>query len=325
MRLRWGLLSTASINDVILQSCRDSAATEFVAVASRSLEKARAYAQARGIPRAWGSYEDLLADSDVDAVYVSLPNGLHMQWSLAALGAGKHVFCEKPLTRNAAEIVEVYEAAQRAGRVFGEAFMYRHHPQTDLIRNIAASGELGEMRFILSSHSFTMPPEEYGSRLGVKLDAGSLMDLGCYQIGMSRLLAGEPEKVYGEQILHDTGVDMRFAGTMRFPSGVIAQFDCAMDAPLRNSLEIVGTDGTLVVTEPWHCRDGAVRLRRAEETREIEVPSGDPYRLEFEVFARAVAGKHVAAFDRDEAVAQARAIMAFYESAASGHAVTVAR
>jgi D-xylose 1-dehydrogenase (NADP+, D-xylono-1,5-lactone-forming) len=326
MRLRWGLLSTASINDLILESCRDSRAVEVAAVASRQLERAQTYASARGIPRAFGSYEALLADPDVDAIYVSLPNGLHTEWSQAALAAGKHVLCEKPLTRHADEIEATYGIAEHAGRVFGEAFMYRHHPQTELIREVVASGRLGTPRFVLSSHSFLMPPEEYARRLPAELDAGALMDLGCYQIGMSRLLAGgEPEEVFGMQVVHETGVDMRFAATLRFGGGLIAQFDCAMDVPLRNALEVVGAEATLTVSDPWHCRGGTIALRReGGAVEQLAVPVGDAYRLEFEAFARAVAGERVAAFDRAEAIAQARAITALYGSAQLGTVTALA-
>jgi xylose dehydrogenase (NAD/NADP) len=325
VRLRWGLLSTATINDWILESCRDSPAVEVDAVASRDLQRARSYASARGIPRAFGSYEELLADPQLDAIYVSLPNGMHTEWSQAALEAGKHVLCEKPLTRHADEIEATFDLAERVGRVFGEAFMYRHHPQTDLIRDVVASGRLGEPRMILSSHSFPMPPEEYGRRLPAALDAGALMDLGCYQIGMSRLLAGgEPEEAFGMQALHETGVDMRFAGTLRFAGDLLALFDCAMDAPLRNALEVVGTEATLAVSDPWHCRGGTVALRReGEPVEQLDVPVGDAYRLEFEAFARAVAGERVPAFDRAEAVAQAHVIAALYASAQSGRSVAV--
>ncbi|HEV7943080.1 MAG TPA: Gfo/Idh/MocA family oxidoreductase [Solirubrobacteraceae bacterium] len=323
MKLRWGLLSTASINDVILKSCGDCAATEFVAVASRELERARTYAQARGIARAWGSYRELLEDPTVDAVYVSVPNGLHMQWVMAALAAGKHVLCEKPLSRHEAEIAAAYEVAERANLVFGEAFMYRHHPQTDLIVDLVASGAVGELRTLLSTHTWRMPLSEYGQRLPAELDAGSLMDNGSYQVGMSRLLAGNPVSVSGAQVLHATGVDMRFAGTLRFRHDVIAQFDCGMDLPWRNRLEIVGADASLILDDPWHCRAATVRLRDGEDMREIPVPPGDPYRLEFEAFARAVDGEHVAAFDKLDALAQARVITALYESAELGRDVSL--
>jgi D-xylose 1-dehydrogenase (NADP+, D-xylono-1,5-lactone-forming) len=324
LKLRWGILSTASINSVILRACKDSPACEFVAVASRNLARARRYALENGISRAYGSYQDLLTDTHVDAVYVSLPNGLHMEWCIAALNAGKHVLCEKPLTRHADQVSAAYEAAERAGVVFAEAFMYRHHPQTDLICEIVRSGQLGRLAMICSSHSFPMPPAEYDQRLPAALDAGSLMDLGCYQIGIARLLAGEPESVYGEQVLHDTGVDMRFAGTMHFPDGVLAQFDCAMDLPLRNTLTVVGTSAALFVTDPWHCRGGPMYIYRGEQTQQITPPAGDPYRLELEAFARAVAGETISAFARDEALMQARLLEAFYESAASGRRVTLA-
>ena len=321
MRLRWGLLSTASINDTILKSCSDCAQAEFVAVASRSLERARTYAQIRGIPRAWGSYKELVDDPDVDAVYVSLPNGLHMQWVMAALAAGKHVLCEKPLTRHEAEIARAYEAAEGGGLVFGEGFMYRHHPQTTLVLDLVSSGAVGELRTLLSSHTWRMPLSEYGQRLPAELDAGSLMDNGSYQVGMSRLLAGDPVSVYGEQVLHDTGVDMRFAGILRFRRNVVAQFDCGMDLPWRNRLEIVGADAALILTDPWHCRATTVELRSGDDSREIPVPPGDPYRLEFEAFASAVDGEHIAAFDKSDALAQARMITALYESAGAGRAV----
>jgi xylose dehydrogenase (NAD/NADP) len=321
--LRWGLLSTADINDVILRSARSAPCVEIIAVASREARRAEAYAKARAIPRAYGSYEELLADAEVDAVYVSLPNALHIEWSMAALEAGKHVFCEKPLSRDPGQVARAYAAARRRGLVFAEAFMYRHHPQTERLREIVASGELGELRTIISSHSFPMPVAEYARRLPPELDAGSLMDLGCYQLGIASLLAGPPLEVSGAQVLHEGSVDMRFAAVLTHPGGVLSHFDCAMDEPLRNHLEVVGTEASLRLFDPWHCRVSSFELLGPEGARQVPFDPGDPYRLEFEAFAAAVSGERIEAFGEAEALAQARGLRALYESARRGTAVSV--
>ena len=177
--LRWGLLSTANINVEIIAGAAETDAAEIVAVASRDAERARRYAEERGIPTAHGSYEALLADDSVDAVYVSLPNGLHHEWTMKALAAGKHVLCEKPYSRRPAEVEEAFAAAAAAGLVLMEAFMYRHHPQTREIERIVKDGEIGRVVFVAAT--FTFPLTDLTNvRALPELDGGALMDVGCY-------------------------------------------------------------------------------------------------------------------------------------------------
>jgi len=319
--VRFGLLSTARINQAILGGASGSARVEVVAVASRDAGRASSYAAEHGIGRAHGSYEALLEDDEVDAVYVSLPNSLHVEWSIRALEAGKHVLCEKPLTRRPAEAEEAFDAAEAADRFLMEAFMYRHHPQTLRLRELVDDGTIGELRLVRSAFSFPLT-DLANVRMRPELDGGALMDVGCYCVSASRLLAGEPERVTGEQVLAGTGVDVRFAGTMRFAGDVVAHFDCGFDLPGRNVVEAVGSDGSLVVRDPWHAREPGLELRRGEEVVRIGVPDADRYQLQLENFADSIRGTASPLLGREDAVAQARALEALYRAADEGIAVS---
>ncbi len=320
--VKWGVLSTARINRLVLPPAHASAKVELLAVASRDAAHAEAYAREWGIERAYGSYEALLADPDVEAVYVPLPNLLHREWAIRALEAGKHVLCEKPLARRAADAEAAFDAAERAGRYLMEAFMYRHNPQTRRLQELVDGAAIGELRVIRSTFSFPLANSE-DVRMQVALEGGSLMDVGCYCVSGSRLLAGEPERVYGEQVASPTGVDLRFHGTMRFPGGVVAQFDSAFDLPPRDELEVVGSEGSLFLDDPWHCRTPVLELRREDRVETIEVEQVDSYGLELENLSDAIRGVAAPLLGRDDAVAQARAIEALYRSAETGGPVGV--
>ena len=251
---------------------------------SRSVARAEAYAREHGIPRAHGCYEELLADPEVEAVYVSLPNGMHVEWTLRALDAGKHVLCEKPLTPRAEEAERCFDAAERAGVVLSEAFMWRHHPQTRRLEDLLASGAIGEVRLLRASFSF--PLDRAGDPLvDPELEGGALMDVGCYCVSGIRLLAGEPERVEGEAVAGESGVDLRFAGILRLPGDVLATFDCGFDLPGRHDLAVVGSEGTLLLGDPWHGRQPGIELRRDEPTSADRrrpgrsLPPGDRRRL----------------------------------------------
>jgi D-xylose 1-dehydrogenase (NADP+, D-xylono-1,5-lactone-forming) len=313
--LRLGLLSTANINRMILAAARESEDVDVVAVASRDAERASAYAREHGIERALGSYEALLDDPDVDAVYVSLPNSLHVEWSIRALEAGKHVLCEKPLARTAAEAERVFDAAERTGRVLAEAFMYRHHPQTRTVAALVADGAIGDLRALRAWFSFPLADAE-NVRLQPELDGGSLMDVGCYCVSGMRLLAGEPERVAAEQVVAPTGVDITFAATMRFAGDVVGTFHSSMALPKSQGLEAFGSDATLVVEAPWRVDFGGdVLLVRDGEVEEVPVPQADAYRAELDDFAAAVAGERSPLLGRADAVGQASAIQALYAAA----------
>ena len=316
-RLRWGVLSTARIGRKVIPGIAAAPNCEVVAIASRDERAARAAAEASGIPRAHGSYAALLADPDVDAVYVPLPNSLHVPWAIRALEAGKHVLCEKPLTRHPGDAEAAFDAAERAGRVLAEAFMWRHHPQALRLRELVGEGVVGRLRLVRAAFSFDIfgadRPDDV--RLQASLDGGGLMDVGCYCVSGMRLLAGEPQAVSGRRIDGGDGVDVRFAGTLAFAGGVVGSFDCGLDMVARSELEVVGDAGSLFLADPWHSRAAGIELRRPGAAETIEVPAADPYACELEDFAAAVRGERPHPFGRADAVGQARAIAALYRAA----------
>jgi predicted dehydrogenase len=313
--MRLGLLSTAEINGMLLRA--ELAGVDIVAVASRDGARAQAYAGEHGIERSHGSYEALLADDGIDAVYISLPNGMHHEWTLKAIEAGKHVLVEKPYSRRPAEAEEAWGAADRAGVVVMEAFMWRHHPQAAQAKSLVEGGAIGRLRGIRATFSFQLL--DLGNiRMAADLDGGALMDVGCYCVSGARLLGGEPEHVYGEQVLGPTGVDVDFYGTLRFPNDVIAQFDASFTLPKRQRLEAVGDEGTLVLEAPWRSDWGGRVLVNGEP---VDVPAADPYALELENLAAAIAGNAEPLLGGEDALAQAQVIEALYRSAESGEAV----
>ena len=321
--LRVGLLSTANINREILAAASSAEAVAVVAVASRARVRAEAYAREHGLERAHPSYEALLADSGVDAIYVSVPNGLHHEWTMRALAAGKHVLCEKPYSRRPAEVEEAVVAADAAGLVLMEAFMYRHHPQMRRLSELVSGGAIGRLRSIRASFGFVLD-DPANVRLRPELEGGALMDVGCYCVSGSRLLAGEPVRALGEQVLGATGVDLAFHGTLRFPDDVVAQLDASFVVARRQRLEAVGETGSIVVEAPWRADWGVrVLLQRREGVEEIEVPYGESFVLELENLRDAVAGTGEQLLGRDDALGQARAIDALYRAAGSGASVSL--
>jgi xylose dehydrogenase (NAD/NADP) len=320
MAMKWGILSTADINKHLIPGARKSADVELVAVGSRDLTRAQAFAARWGIERAYGSYEELLADPDVEAVYNPLPNTLHCEWSIKALEAGKHVLCEKPMSRHPDEVEAAFDAAERTGRVLSEAFMYRHDPSTMKLVELVENGAIGDLRLVRSAFSYSLHDAD-NIRLRPDVDGGALMDVGCYCVSGSRLLAGEPESVYGRQFTGPTGTDWVFAGLMTFPGGVLATFDCGTDLPDRDELEAIGTDGSIFLDDPWHCEVPVIELRREGEVERIALDYVDPYMLELENVGAAARGEAPLLLGREDAVQQARVIDALFRSAESGTAV----
>jgi xylose dehydrogenase (NAD/NADP) len=320
MAVKWGILSTADINRKVIPGAHASDKVDLVAVASRDQARADAYASEWGIERAYGSYEALLEDADVEAVYISLPNTMHCQWSIRALEAGKHVLCEKPMSRSAAEVEEAFDAAERTGCLLSEAFMYRHNPQTKRLRELVDEGAVGELRIVRSAFSYSLYDAD-NIRLRTDVDGGSLMDVGCYCVSGSRLLAGEPESVHGLQLVGASGTDWVFAGSMRFPGDVFALFDCGTSLPERDELEAIGTEGSLFLVDPWHSTVSVIELRRNGAVERIELEPADSYRLELENLSAAVRGECELLLGREDAVAQARALEALSRSAETGEAV----
>jgi xylose dehydrogenase (NAD/NADP) len=320
--VKWGIVSTADINRKVIPGAHASDKVDLVAVASREATRAEAYAREWEIPRAYGSYEELLADPELEAVYISLPNTLHVEWSLKALEAGKHVLCEKPFTRHPEEAAEAFDVAEREGRLLSEAFMYRHNPQTAKLVELVRDGAIGELRLIRSTFSYGLYDPE-NIRLRTDVEGGALMDVGCYTVSGSRLLGGEPERVWGEAWYGPSGTDWVFAGTLRFPGDVIAAFDCGTALPERDELEAVGSEGSLFLDDPWHCTVPIIELRREDGVELIELEPADSYRLELENLSDAIRGEADLLLGREDALGQARALEALHRSATAAAAVSL--
>jgi xylose dehydrogenase (NAD/NADP) len=317
--IRWGVLSTARINRRVLEGAAEAGGAEVVAVASRDAVRAEAYAREHEIPTAYGSYEALLEDPDVQAVYISLPNALHVEWTLRALEAGKHVLCEKPFSRRPGEVEQAFELADSKQLVLSEAFMWRHHPQTKTLASLVDDGAVGRPRVVRAAFGFQLASAHGAGdvRLSPELDGGALMDVGCYCVNAIRLLAGEPERVQGEHALGESGVDVCFAATVRCADDVLAHFDCGLVLPDRAALEVVGEEGSLTVGDPWHAHSPGIELRRkgAAKVEPIAVSRANSYRLELEDMGAAIRGEAAPLLGRDDALGQARTIDALYRSA----------
>jgi xylose dehydrogenase (NAD/NADP) len=317
--MKLGIVSTADINRKVIPGAHDSDKVDLVAVASRDQQRAEEYAKTWEIPRAYGSYEALLEDPDVDAVYISLPNTMHREWSIRSLEAGKHVICEKPFSKRAADVEAAFDAAERAGRLLTEAFMYRHNPQSARLVELVREGAIGDLRVIRTSFGYSLYDAD-NIRLRLDVEGGSLMDVGCYCVSGSRLLAGEPESVFGQATIGPTGTDWVFTGALHFAGDVHALFDCGTSLPERDELEAIGTEGSLFLDDPWHCSEPVIELRRGGGVERIELDPVDSYRLELENLADAIAGEAPLLLGRDDAVGQARAIEALFRSAETGTA-----
>jgi len=321
--VRWGILSTARINRLFLAGAAAREDVQIVAVGSRDGERAARFAAEQGIERVHSSYEALLADPEVEAVYNPLPNSMHIEWTVRALDAGKHVLCEKPLSRHVDEVVGAFDTADRHGRLLMEAFMYRHNPQTKRLTELVARGAIGRLRVIRAAFSFNAT-DPANVRLSSALDGGALMDVGCYCVSGARLLAGEPERVTAEQVIGGDGVDVTFAATMRFGDDVLAQFDAGLALADRDELEVVGEEGALFLDDPWHARNPLIELRSGDRTELIELAPEDSYGLEAENFSRAIRGEAEPLLGRADALGQARTIEALYRAADTGQPVALA-
>ena len=318
----WGIISTADINRKVIPGAKESPKVDLVAVASRDQARAEEYAAEWGIERAYGSYEALLADPDIEAVYISLPNTMHVKASIKSLEAGKHVLCEKPLTRHPEEAEAAFDAADRAGRLLMEAFMYRHNPQTARAKELVEQGAIGELRLVRSAFSYSLYDHD-NIRLRTDVEGGALMDVGCYTVSGSRLFGGEPVKASGEAWIGPSDTDWVFAGTLRFPGDVLAIFDCGTAMVERDELEAIGSEGSLFLDDPWHCTKPVIELRKDGKVERIELERADSYRLELENVSDAIRGEAELLLGREDAIGQARTLEALYEAATSGSSVSL--
>lgn len=267
--VRWGLLSTARINERLIPAIRQTERAEVAAVASRSAEKASRYAAEWEIPRAYGAYEDLLRDPEIDAIYIPLPNSEHAEWSVRSAAAGKHVLCEKPLALTPADVDRMAEAGRTHRVVIQEAAMYRFHPQTRDVADLVAGGAIGKLRAIQCHFGFTL--SHVGDiRLAPELGGGALWDIGSYPVSFSRTMVGaNPVEVAGWQALSDSGVDLSFGGQMRFRDGAVAQFSCSFEALTNWGARLIGSQGLIELDLPFQNQVGTtarVRVVRGGAT-----------------------------------------------------------
>lgn len=308
-KLKWGVLGYAGIaKRSVIPGIQGSEWNEVTAIASRSLDKAQAAAEAHGIEKAYRSYEELLADDSIDVVYIPLPNHLHKEWAIRAAEAGKHILCEKPIALNAAEAAEMKKACAKAGVQLLEAFMYRCHPRYDMIRDVIQSGEIGQLRGIRSAFTFNNAKDTGNVRYRKEWGGGSIYDVGCYPINAARLLLGmEPEAVTVQAIFspeHDD-VDMMASGLLEFEGGVSLTFDCGMWAAFRNPLEVLGTDGIIEVPSAFvtgELGSGNFFVQANGKRREIEVPHVNAYTEQADQMYRAVIGEATLPFGADDAI-----------------------
>lgn len=288
-QLQWGLLCTARINRYLIPELRASDRSALTAVASRSKERADQYAAEWSIPKSYGSYEDLLADPDIDVIYNPLPNHLHAEWTVKAVEAGKHVLCEKPLALTVDEVDDIIAAARSNERVVTEAFMYRHHERTLRVWKLLQDDVVGELQVIKGSFRFNLDrPDDV--RWHPEYGGGSLWDVGCYPLSFARFLIGsEPVEVFGHQRVGSTGVDVTFAGQLRFHDDTLVQIDSSFRTPLRMYMEIVGTRGSIHLPRAFKPKRTSTIVLDTDETEEsIKVEGGALYRGEIEDMADAI-------------------------------------
>jgi predicted dehydrogenase len=310
--LRLGIVSTANISEQLLGGAAETESIDVVAVGSRDVAKGRAFADRFGIPTVHGSYEEVLADPNVEAVYIPLPNGMHHPWAMKALAAGKHALVEKPYSADPADVDDAYDRAAKNGLVVAEAFMWRHGPGARLITELMP--RVGDVLTIRTSFSFALTWET-DVRLEADLAGGSLMDVGCYSISGARLAAGsDPVRVFGVATWGPSGVDRRFHGELEFANGAVAQIMCGFDTNARG-IEVIGTDGWFRILDPWRNELGHAVIVNGEMREYAPV---NQYRLELENFAAAIRGTSAPLLGRDDALGQARTIQALYRSAREG-------
>jgi predicted dehydrogenase len=303
-KLRWGILGTGHIAGVFSRGVAASRTGRLAAVGSRTQATADQFARELGIPRAHGSYESLLADGDVQAVYIATPHPLHAAWAIRAAQAGKHILCEKPLAVNCADALRIVESARAQRVLLMEAFMYRCHPQTAKAIELVKSGVLGRIGLVQATFSFHNDFNPDGRLWNRALGGGGILDVGGYPVSFARLVAGaaegrpfaDPVSVVAAGHLHPQAqVDVYAAATLKFASGMVAQVACGIGLTQDNSVRIYGSDGWLHVPFPWiPCRDGGTSVlllnrRGASGPEEFAVTAPPLYALEADAFAAALA------------------------------------
>lgn len=325
-KIRWGLLSTARINRSLIPVIRASKIGELTAVASRSLETAQAYATEWKIPLAFGSYQEMLESGQIDAVYISLPNHLHAEWTVRALEAGVHVLCEKPFAMSLEEVDDMIAASQKSGCILAEAFMYRHHPQTRLAYEIVKSGRLGEISLVWGLFNFQIKNRQ-DVRLIPEYGGGSLWDVGVYPLSFAQYIYdGPPSSVFGMQWIGDTGVDETFTGQMRYTGDRLALISSSFRTEFQIFFEVIGTQGRLTLNRPFTDMKNNRRMvftPNKGQPEVIKVPHQELYLGEVEDMHAAILDKAPTLIDLQQTRDHVRTVLALYESARSGKLVNM--
>jgi predicted dehydrogenase len=325
--LRWGIISTADIGrKKVVPAMQRAARTRIVAIASRDVDRGREYAAELKIPTVYGTYEELLADPNVDAVYIPLPNNLHSEWVMAAARAKKHILCEKPLAMNAAEAARMVAVAEQEGVLLAEAFMYRLHPSWQKVRELVASGKIGRLSAIQSWFGY-YNDDPANIRNIYEVGGGALYDVGCYCVSLSRLLFdGEPHRVAASVVRDpEMGVDVLTSGILEFDGGV-ASFTCSTRTETDQRVHIYGTTGRISVGIPFNIppdRQTEIYLTSggnppvAPATETFTFDAADPYTVQAEVFSSAVLDNTPLPFPASDAIANMRVIDLLFESGAT--------
>lgn len=325
--LRWGILGVAKINERLIPAFQKAEKLTLAAIASRSLEKAQTAAKAAGIPKAHGSYEALLDDPDIDAVYIPLPNHLHDEWTRKAADRGKHVLCEKPLCPTASPAQELVAYCKEKKICLMDGFMWPHHPRTALLRQFLDQGSIGPVKHITSCFTFLLDLDPKNIRLQSEMGGGGLLDVGCYPVyGIRWAMQAEPVRVWAAA-RYEQGVDVFMMATMWFADGRTASFDCGFTHPFRQWMEITGTQGVAFVPDMWVPPPRAFFQVRREGNYQVEeqgVEGRDQIVCMLENFGRFVREGKPVTPDPMEAVKSLRVIDALTRSAREGKPVDVA-
>lgn len=332
-KVKWGILGSnalISVKCVIPAICK-SGNSSILAIASGNPKDAGKIAAKYQIPNVYAQYEALLTDPDIDAVYIPLPNHLHLPWTLRALEAGKHVLCEKPLARNAAEATAMAQAAKAAGCCLMEAMMYRFHPRSLAVREMVRHGRIGDLRLIRAAFSFHMNEDslKYGDnfRFFDEKGGGAIMDVGCYGVGIARWLTGtEPVKVQASACWHENGADVHSAGILTFPDSVIATVEASFISALQQTYTVVGTDSVIELPHnayiPWEAdADIVIRGRDDETGRKKSFPGADEYQLMVEHFADCVLNKKIPDVTLADSIQNLRVLDAMKTAARTGQVI----
>ncbi len=317
-KIRWGILGTAAINNALIPAIKAQRDSELIAIASRVVAKAEASALQSKIPRFYGSYQALLDDPDIEIVYIPLPNHMHLEWTLKAAQAGKHVLIEKPIALRVGDVDSMITASEKFRVVIQEAFMYRFNPQTAKVAQLIASGALGQLRYMRCNFQrIHNRPDDY--RLQPELGGGVLWDMGCYPINFFQMLTNSPaQNVTSNKVIGLSGIDRTFIGTLQYANNVFAQFACSFDLPSYANMEIHGTEGMLFVSSPFKLSGRTLLiLRKGKQYQTFSFSTKDLYLDEVENMVQVVQGTQKVVIPLQDSRNTVETILKLHQDAAS--------